>query len=96
MELVLWTMDPQSVAFTPQSDIWRVTMTDTMRNVQATQHEHAERLMRLERRHDGDTRIKSAWSTASPFPSGLTGTPQTGQWPVYAHDRVLATDMPLA
>lgn len=69
-------MDPQSVAFTPRDDIWRF-QADMLR-VQQTQADHAERLMRLERRQEDDARIKSVWGTSSPFPSVLTGTPQQG------------------
>jgi len=49
-----------------------------MRNVYATQAEHADRLMRLEQRQDNDTRLKSVWGNQSPFPGILAGTPQQG------------------
>ena len=70
-------MDPQSAAFTPRDDLWR-WQTEMLR-VQQVQADHAERLMRLERRQEDDTRMKSVWGTASPFPSGLSGTPQQGE-----------------
>ncbi|KAF2086449.1 hypothetical protein K490DRAFT_44301, partial [Saccharata proteae CBS 121410] len=67
-------MDPQSLPFTPREDIWRFQ--SEMLRVQQTQAEHAERLVRLERRQDEDARVKSVWGAGSPFPSVLGGTPQ--------------------
>ena len=58
-----------------RDDLWRLQ--NEMKNVYATQAEHADRLMRLERRQDDD-RVKSVWGTHSPFPSILGGTPQQG------------------
>ena len=52
-----------------------------MKNVYATQAEHADRLMRLEQRQDGESRLKSVWGSQSPFPSLLNGTPQQGTLP---------------
>ncbi|MCJ1267913.1 hypothetical protein MMC22_007799 [Lobaria immixta] len=57
-----------------RDDLWRLQ--NEMKNVYATQAEHADRLMRLERRQDDDVRVKSVWGTQSPFPSILSGTPQ--------------------
>lgn len=72
-------MDPQSVAFVPHthSDSWRMH-TDLLR-LQQVQADHADRLLRLERRQDDDARMKSVWGGASPFPSVLSGTPQQGR-----------------
>lgn len=70
-------MDPQSVVFTPRDDVWRFQ--SEMFRVQQTQADHAERLMRLERRQEDDARMKSVWGTSSPFPSVLSGTPQQGK-----------------
>lgn len=69
-------MDPQSFVFTPQNDVWRLS--NTIRSFQETQQEHADRLMRLERRQDEDARVKSVWGPSSPFPNVLGGTPQQG------------------
>lgn len=69
-------MDPQSVAFIPSNDTW---VSDTMKTLQQTQQDHSERLVKLERRQDSDAKIKSVWGSASPFPSGVTGTPQHGK-----------------
>jgi len=70
-------MDPQTVAFTPHNDIWRFQA--EMLRVQQTQQDHAERLMRLEKRQEEDMRIKSLWGSSSPFPGVLSGTPQHGK-----------------
>ncbi|GAB7345898.1 hypothetical protein MBLNU457_4136t3 [Dothideomycetes sp. NU457] len=69
-------MDPQSMAFQPQSqgDSWRLQ--NELTRLQAVQQDHAERLMQLERKNDDDVRVKSLWGGASPFPSVLSGTPQ--------------------
>ena len=69
-------MDPQSVTFTPRDDFWRYQ--SEMMKVQQTQADHADRLLRLERRQEEDARMKSLWGTSSPFPSILSGTPQQG------------------
>ncbi|KAA6414238.1 MAG: hypothetical protein FRX48_02601 [Lasallia pustulata] len=66
-------MDPQ-FAFASSADIWRLQ--DEMKNVYATQAEHSDRLLRLERRQDDDSRLRSVWGNSSPFPSILSGTPQ--------------------
>jgi len=70
-------MDPQSVAFQPQGDVWRIQ--NELSRVQAVQADHSDRLARLERKHDDDSRMKSVWGGASPFPSVLGGTPQQSE-----------------
>ncbi|KAG9556562.1 UCH-domain-containing protein, partial [Aureobasidium melanogenum] len=72
-------MDPQSVAFVPHSDSWRLC-NDLLR-LQQVQQDHTDRLLRLERRQDDDARMKSVWGATSPFPSVLSGTPQ--QTPIH-------------
>ncbi|KAH3995279.1 hypothetical protein HBH92_181360 [Parastagonospora nodorum] len=67
-------MDPQSVAFQPRDDVWRFQ--DEMLRVQQNQAELSDRVSRLERQRDDDSRLKSVWGTSSPFPSVLGGTPQ--------------------
>lgn len=69
-------MDPQ-LGLASKDDLWRLQ--NEMKNVYATQAEHADRLMRLEHRQDGDTRLKSAWGSQSPLPGILNGTPQHGR-----------------
>ncbi|KAL9613628.1 MAG: hypothetical protein Q9167_001856 [Letrouitia subvulpina] len=69
-------MDSQ-LQFASRDDIWRLQ--NEMKNVYATQAEHADRLMRLERRNEDDVRVKSVWGGQSPFPTTLSGTPQQDQ-----------------
>ncbi|RCI15627.1 hypothetical protein L249_3353 [Ophiocordyceps polyrhachis-furcata BCC 54312] len=47
-----------------------------LKQVQYTQTNHTERLLRLEKRHADDAAIKSVWN--SPFPGVIGGTPQHG------------------
>ncbi|MCJ1478193.1 hypothetical protein MMC13_006869 [Lambiella insularis] len=61
-------------AFTSRDDLWHLQ--NEMKSVIATQAEHTERLLRLERRQDEEIRMKSVWGNTSPFPSILGGTPQ--------------------
>ena len=69
-------MDPESVAFQPRDDLWRFQ--DEMLSVQQTQAELVDRVARLERRNEDESRMKNVWRTSSPFPSVLAGTPQQG------------------
>ncbi|CAG8980209.1 hypothetical protein HYALB_00012831 [Hymenoscyphus albidus] len=72
-------MDSQ---FTPtREDLYHVQM--DVKHVQAVQINHAERLLRLEKRQADDAALKSVWGNGSPFPSVLSGTPQQG--PVQHH-----------
>lgn len=47
-----------------------------VKQVQYTQTNHAERLLRLEKRNADESSIKSVWN--SPFPGVLAGTPSQG------------------
>lgn len=76
-------MDPESAAFQPRDDIWR--MQDDMLRIHQTQAELADRVSRLERRNEDDSRLKNVWGGASPFPSVLGGTPQQGATPFQSH-----------
>ncbi|RAR01296.1 cysteine proteinase [Stemphylium lycopersici] len=67
-------MDPQSVAFQPRDDFWRFQ--SEMLRVQENQAELADRVARLERKQEDDSRLKNVWGASSPFPSVLGGTPQ--------------------
>lgn len=67
-------MDSQFLA--TRDDIHNVAM--EVKHVQAIQSNHADRLMRLEKRQADDAALKSVWGTGSPFPSILSGTPQQG------------------
>ncbi|MCJ1282293.1 hypothetical protein MMC26_001616 [Xylographa opegraphella] len=66
-------MDSQ-FALASRDDLWQLQ--NEMKSVYATQSDHSERLARLERRQEDDSRMKSVWGTSSPFPSILGGTPQ--------------------
>ncbi|KAL8815363.1 MAG: hypothetical protein Q9223_005496 [Gallowayella weberi] len=69
-------MDPQS-QLASREDVWRLQ--NEMKNVYSTQAEHADRLMRLERHHTEDSRMKSVWGGQSPFPGILNGSAQQEQ-----------------
>ncbi|TVY15490.1 hypothetical protein LARI1_G003599, partial [Lachnellula arida] len=67
-------MDSQ---FTPsREELYHVQM--GVKHVQAVQINHADRLLRLEKRQADDAALKSVWGTGSPFPGILSGTPQQG------------------
>ena len=68
-------MDSQ-FTFASRDDLWRLE--NDMKAFHATQAEYADRLLRLERRQDDDTRLKSVWGNSSPFSGTLNGTPQQG------------------
>ena len=70
-------MDPH-FGLASKEDLWRLQT--EMRNIHATQAEHADRIMRLEQRPDSDTRLKSPWGTQSPFAGTQNGTPQQGMF----------------
>lgn len=76
--LELGGMDPQSVAFQPRDDLWRFQ--SEMLRVQESQAELADRVARLERKQEDDSRLKNVWGASSPFPSVLGGTPQQGTY----------------
>ena len=70
-------MDPESLAFQPHDDFWRAQ--SHMLRVQQNQAELSERLSRLERKHEEDSRLKNVWGTSSPFPAALGPPPQPGK-----------------
>lgn len=59
----------------PREELYNLQM--EIKQVQYTQTNHAERLMRLEKRIAEDAALKSVWN--SPFPSVLGGTPHQGR-----------------
>ena len=69
-------MDPHA-SFASRDELWHLQ--NEMKSVFTTQADHSDRLVRLERRLDEDTRMKSVWGASSPFPSVLSGTPQQGR-----------------
>jgi hypothetical protein len=68
-------MDSQFAA--TRDDLYHMQL--DIKHVQAVQTNHADRLLRLEKRQADDAALKSVWGTGSPFPSVLSGTPQHGQ-----------------
>ncbi|KAF2448699.1 UCH-domain-containing protein [Karstenula rhodostoma CBS 690.94] len=67
-------MDPESAAFQPRDDFWQIQ--DDMLRMHQSQQELSDRVSRLERRNEDDSRLKNVWGGTSPFPSVLGGTPQ--------------------
>ncbi|KAG4438842.1 hypothetical protein IFR05_005682 [Cadophora sp. M221] len=67
-------MDSQFTA--TREDLYHVQM--DVKHVQAVQINHADRLLRLERRQADDAALKSVWGPSPPFPGILSGTPQHG------------------
>lgn len=67
-------MDSQFTA--TREELYHVQM--DVKHVQAVQINHADRLLRLEKRQADDAALKSVWGTGSPFPGILSGTPQQG------------------
>ncbi|KAI3577163.1 hypothetical protein IWW34DRAFT_627457 [Fusarium oxysporum f. sp. albedinis] len=65
-------MDPRFPV--SREDLYSLQM--EVKQVQYTQSNHAERLLRLEKKQADDAALKSVWN--SPFPGVLSGTPQTG------------------
>ncbi|TVY55926.1 hypothetical protein LSUE1_G009525, partial [Lachnellula suecica] len=59
-----------------REELYHVQM--DVKHVQAVQINHADRLLRLEKRQADDAALKSVWGTGSPFPGVLSGTPQQG------------------
>lgn len=64
-------MDAQ-YPFASRDDIWRVL--DELKELQVAQFDQAERIARLERRRDGEMRLKSLWNPQSPFPPSAGGS----------------------
>ena len=65
-------MDPQY--FASKDELWRLQ--NEMKSLNSAQTEQAERLLRLERRQEDDTRVKGVWGANSPFAGVLSGTQQ--------------------
>ena len=80
-------MDSQFTA--TREDLYHVQM--DVKHVQAVQINHADRLLRLERRQADDAALKSVWGPSPPFPGILSGTPQQGK-PI-PHQKYRATDI---
>lgn len=66
-------MDAQ-YPFASREDIWRVF--EEVKELYATQLEHSERIARLEKQKDDDTRLRNLWGPLSPFPNSVNGPVQ--------------------
>lgn len=66
-------MDPRFAV--SREDLYNLQM--EVKQVQFTQGNHADRILRLEKRQADDAALKSVWN--SPFPGLLSGTPQHGR-----------------
>lgn len=65
-------MDPRFPVF--REELYSLQM--ELKQVQCSQSNHTERILRLEKRHADDAALKSVWN--SPFPGVIGGTPQQG------------------
>jgi len=67
-------MEHQSYA--TKDEFWRLQ--EALNELSANQAQYSDRIMRLERRNDDSTRVRSVWGPASPFHGGL-GSSQHGK-----------------
>lgn len=63
--------------FASRDEIWRLQ--ESLNELSTAQAHHNERIMRLEKRRDDDTRVKSVWGPGSPFPGALGGPAMQGE-----------------
>ncbi|KAI9166730.1 hypothetical protein HJFPF1_02844 [Paramyrothecium foliicola] len=75
-------MDPRFAVPITRDDLYSLQM--EVKQVQYTQSNHAERILRLEKRQTDDAVLKSVWN--SPFPGVLAGTPQHGPMQIPQND----------
>lgn len=62
--------------FATRDELWRLQ--EDLKDIYAAQAQQSERLARLEKRKEEDTRMRSVWGPQSPFPSGIASTSQGG------------------
>lgn len=65
-------MDGPSSSFATREEFWRLQ--STIDALSATQQQHAERIMRIEKKGEDGVKSKSLWGPSSPFPSGLSSS----------------------
>ena len=71
-------MDPQ-YQFATREEFWRLQ--DDLKDMYNTQLQQSERIMRLEKRRDEETRVKNVWNgPASPFPGSLGTSVHQGMY----------------
>ncbi len=61
-----------------RDDIWRLQ--ESLNELSTIQTQHTERIMRLVKRRDDDTRVKNVWGPMSPFPGGLGASGPQGEY----------------
>lgn len=59
-------------SFATREEFWRLQ--STIDALSATQQQHAERIMRIEKKGEDGVKPKSLWGASSPFPSGLSSS----------------------
>lgn len=65
-------MDGSGSSFATREEFWRLQ--SAIDGLSATQQQHAERIMRVEKRGEDGGKSKSLWGPSSPFPSGLSSS----------------------
>jgi hypothetical protein len=68
-------MDTQP--FATREELWRLQ--ETLGEFSATQAQHSERIMRLEKRRDDNVQVKNVWGPTSPFATVLGSSGQQGK-----------------
>lgn len=66
--------------FATKDDFWRLQ--EAVTELSATQAQHSDRIMRLEKRGDDNMRGRNAWGPSSPFPSVLGSSHHGKDWPL--------------
>ena len=61
-----------------KEDLWRLQ--EDIKDLFANQGQHSERIMRLEKRRDDDTRVKNVWGPVSPYPASFANSAQQGMF----------------
>lgn len=89
-------MEPQ-FAFASRDEFWRLQ--EDIKAMYAKQTDHGERLARLERRQQDDSRQKNIWGPSSPFSGILGNSANEGMtlrfyYPVPPVSRILTTRLP--
>jgi hypothetical protein len=59
-----------------REELWRLQ--EDIKDLFVTQGQHSERIMKLEKRRDEDTRVKNVWGPVSPFPGSFANSTQQG------------------
>lgn len=63
-----------------REELWRLQ--EEIKDLFATQGQHSERIMRLEKRRDEDTRVKNVWGAGPQFSGPLGNSALQGELPV--------------